>query len=348
MKQSLRIILVVVGVLGIGGVLVARFVAAKSEQTADTDSEAQIQRPRRVVQQDGKTVLSFGTQAQRENGIAATKLEAEHWRKEAQATGVVLQLQPLLDLKTSYNTARMDIAKARAAAQASAAELTRLQELNRGSENVSEKAVETARAAAESDDATLTNAKQTLAILKDSIELKWGPAIASWLEGGSPQLSALVAQREFLVQVTAIGGASFTPPLRATMQLPGGAHAEAHLLSSLPQLDPRLQAPSFLYIVSAHPGLVPGMNLAMALPGGPLQSGVIVPDSAVVWWQGQSWCYVEAPAGKFTRVEVPAENPAPGGWFVSEGIAPGTQVVTKGAQTLLSEEFHSAIQMDED
>jgi len=334
--------------LGIGGVLVAGFVVAKLEQTADTDDEAQIQRPTRAVQQDGKTVLSFGVRAQRENGIAVTTVQTEHWREEAQATGIVLQLQPLLDLKTSYNTARMDIAKAQAAAQASDAEYKRLAELNRSSANVSEKAVEAARAAAESDQATLTNAQQSLTVLKDSIELKWGVAVANWLENGSPQLSALVAQREFLVQVTATGGESVTPPHHATMQLPSGAHAEARLLSSLPQLDPRLQAQSFLYIVRAHPGLVPGMNLTVALPTGALRDGVIVPESAVVWWQGQSWCYVEAPAGKFTRVEVPTGNSAPGGWFVSGGITPGTQMATKGAQTLLSEEFRSAIQMDED
>lgn len=348
MRQSLRIILVLVIVLGIGGVVVAGFVAAKPEQTADTDDEAQIQAPARVTQQGGNAVLNFDDQAQRENGIAATTLQAERWREEAQATGVVLQLQPLLDLKTSYNTTRMDIARAKAAAQASEAEFKRLQELNRGSENVSEKAVETARAAAESDQATLTNAQQSLALLKDSIELKWGAAVANWLEEGSPQLSALVAQREFLVQVTAMGEGGFSPPPHATIQLPSGTHAEAHLLSSLPQLDPRLQAPSFLYTVGAHPGLVPGMNLGVALPVGWLRGGVIVPDSAVVWWQGQAWCYVEAPAGKFTRAEIPAGNPVPGGWFVSERIPPGTQVVTKGAQTLLSEEFHSAIQMDED
>jgi hypothetical protein len=348
MKQRLRIILVLVILLGVGGALVAGFVAAKSERTADADSEEQIQGPARVMQQNGRTVLSFDAQAQRENGITAANLRAENWREETQATGIVLQLQPLLDLKTSYNTARMDIAKAQAAALASDAEYKRLSELNQGSNNVSEKAIETARAGSESDQATLANAQQSLAVLKDSTELKWGAAVANWLENGSPQLSALVAQREFLVQVTATGGGSFTPHASGIVQLPGGTHAEAHLLSSLPQLDPRLQAPSFLYTVSAHPGLVPGMNLAVALPTGALRKGVIVPDSAVVWWQGKAWCYVEAPAGKFTRFEVPTGSPAPGGWFVSEGITPGTQVVTKGAQTLLSEEFHSAIQMDED
>lgn len=348
MKQRLPIILVLVIVLGVGGVAVAGFVAAKSEQTADAENDAPIAAPSHVLQQGGKTVLNFDAQAQRENDIAAATLQPSRWREEERATGVVLQLQPLLDLKASYNTARMDIAKAQAAAQTSEAEYKRLAELNRGSNNVSEKAVETARAAAESDQAAFTNAQQSLAVLNDSIELKWGEAIANWLQKGSPQLSALVAQRKFLVQVTAIGGGSFTSPPTAIVQLPDGKHAEAHLLSSLPQLDPRLQAPSFLYTVSAHPGMVAGMNLAVVLPTGALRSGVIVPESAVVWWQGLAWCYVEAPAGKFTRVAVSTGDPGPGGWFVSEGISPGTQVVTKGAQTLLSEEFHSAIQMDED
>lgn len=348
MRQSLRVILVLAVVLGIGGVLVAGFVAAKSEQTADADSDAPIEAPARAVQHGGKTVLSFDGAAQRENGISVATLLTERRRAESQATGIVLQLQPLLDLKKNYNAVLMDLAKAQAAAHASGAEYKRLAELNRGSNNVSEKAVETAQAAAETDQATLTNARQSLAVLEDSIELKWGVAMANWLEKGSSQLSALIEQREFLVQVTAIGAGTFTAPSQATVQLANSTHAEAHLLSSFPQLDPRLQAPSFLYIVRAHPGLVPGMNLVVALPAGPPRSGVIVPDSAVVWWQGQAWCYVEAPAGKFTRVAVPTGNPAPGGWFISEGIPPGTQVAVRGAQTLLSEEFHSAIQMDED
>jgi hypothetical protein len=73
----------------------------------------------------------------------------------------------------------------------------------------------------------------------------------------------------------------------------------------------------------------------------------VIPNDAVVWWQGKAWCYIEQTPGKFTRKEVPTSSPVSSGWFVTEGFAPGTKVVTSGAQTLLSEEFRSQIQAEE-
>ena len=348
MKSILRIIVICLVVSGIAGGLVWGFLAGRSEQTADAASDAPVEAPSRVTQEAGKTVLAFDAQAQHVNGIVVATLAPDRRSAETQANGLVLQLQPLLDLKTSYNTARMDIAKARAAAQASQAEYARLRQLNRGGANVAVKTVETARAASESDAATLQNAQQSLAVLQSSIQLHWGAVLAGWLAQGSPQLDAMLAQRSYLVQVTAIGTYGQAPPPRATAQLPDGTHVSARLISALPQLDPRLQSPSFLYSVSAHPGLVPGINVPFFLPSGPVRSGVTVPYGAVVWWQGKAWCYVEESPGKFTREEVPTDNPHPAGWFVSEGIAARARVVTAGAQTLLSEEFRSQIQTGDD
>jgi hypothetical protein len=213
---------------------------------------------------------------------------------------------------------------------------------------VAVKTVEMARATAESDSATLKNAEQSLAVLKSSMQLHWGATVAAWLEQRSPQLDAMLAQHEYLVQVTAFGAYSHAAPPRAIAELPDGTHVSAQLISALPQLDPRLQAPSFLYAVPAHPGLVPGINLSVFLPAGPMRNGVLVPYGAVVWWQGKAWCYVEEQPDKFTREEVSTANPTPAGWFVNQGIAAGDRVATAGAQTLLSEEFRSQIQPDED
>lgn len=348
MKSFLRILIVCFMVAGVAGGLVWGFLAGRSEQAAEAENDTPVEAPSRAASEGGKTVLTFDQQAQQANGIAVSTLATDRRSAEVEANGVVLQLQPLLDLKTSYNSAQMDIAKARAAAQASQAEYQRVQQLNQGGQNVSEKSVEAARAAAESDAAVLQNAEQLLAVLKSSLPLHWGAIIARWLEQSSPQLDALLAQRMVLVQVTAVNAAGSTAPAVATAQLPEGAHASAHLISTLPQVDPRLQAPSFLYTVSAHPGLIPGINLSLFLPSGPARNGVIVPYRAVVWWRGRAWCYVEESPGKFTREEVSTANPAPSGWFVSEGIAPGARVVTAGAQTLLSEEFRSQIQADQD
>jgi hypothetical protein len=348
MKFALRITIALLILAGIAGGLVWGFLAGRSEQAAEAESDAPIEAASRVTHENGKTVLAFDPEAQRANGIVLVTLGADKRSAASQANGVVLQLQPLLDLKTSYNAALMDIAKARAASQASHAEYKRLLGLNQDGQNVSEKAIEAARAASESDVAVLENAQQSLVVLKSSMQLRWGTVVAGWIEQSSPQLDALLAQRTFLLQVTATAGGSNLPPAQAIAQLHGGTHISAQLVGTLPQLDPRLQAPSYLYIVSAHPGLVSGINLPLSLPSGPARGGVVVPYSAIVWWQGSAWCYVEGSPGKFSREEVPTTNPAPTGWFVSEEILAGTRVVTAGAQTLLSEEFRSQIQTDED
>jgi hypothetical protein len=41
----------------------------------------------------------------------------------------------------------------------------------------------------------------------------------------------------------------------------------------------------------------------------------------------------------FARREVGIGQPVEGGWFVTEGFGPGDEVVTRGAQSLLSQEF---------
>jgi len=347
MKPILRILIICVVFAGVAGGLIWGFLAGRGEQAAEAQREAPVQAPPRVATENGKTVLTFDTSAQHVNGIVTAALARDQRNVAVQANGVVLQLQPLLDLKTSYNTAQMDIAKARAAAQASQAEYKRLQQLNQGGANVAVKSVEAARATAESDAATLQNAEQSFAVLKDSLQLHWGAVVANWLTQSSPRLDAMLAQREYLVQVTPVGAYGHAAS-KAIAQLPDGTHISAQLISALPQLDPRLQSPSYLYAVSAHPGLVPGMNLAVFLSSGPVRSGVIVPDNAVVWWQGKTWCYVEESPGKFTREEVSTSNPVSGGWFVTEGIDAGARAVTSAAQTLLSEEFRSQIQAGQD
>jgi membrane fusion protein, multidrug efflux system len=348
MKSIVRILVLSVVLLAISGGLIWGFLAGRKDQAAEAQSEAPVQAPSRVTSENGRAVLAFDSPAQKANGIVTTVLPATKQQIESQATGVVVQLQPLLDLQASYNAPRTDLIRARANARASQAEYERLRQLNQNGKNASDKAVEAARATAESDAALVQNAQQAITLLKGTTLLHWGPVVASWLEGNSPQLDALLMQRRFLLQVTGTTATPFPVPKQAVVQFADGAHAPASYVSVLPQLDPRLQVPSLLYEVAAHPGLVPGINLSVFLPSGPLERGVIIPSDAVVWSEGSAWCYVEESPGKFVRTAVETFNPVSGGWFVAEGIGPNARVVTWGAQTLLSEEFRSQIQADQD
>lgn len=347
MKKAIRILMIVLVVGLVSGGLIWGFIAGHADVVADEQADAPIEGPSHVSTQGGSTVLTLSADAQRVNRIAVTSLPSEKRAIEVQANGVVLDLQPVLNLESNYNAANMDLTKARVTARASLAEFHRLQALNRNGQNASEKAVEAARATSESDAATEQNAARALALLRSSITLRWGNALAAWVENGSPHLNALLTQRMFLLQVTAVGTAAHSSA-RAIIDLPDGSHAHAELLSTIPQVDPRLQMPSYLYLVPAHAGLAPGMNLPVFLSAGPARQGVVIPHDAVVWWQGNAWCYVEQEPHKFTREEVPTSSPVASGWFVTEGLAPGTKIVTSGAQTLLSEEFRSLIQTDED
>jgi hypothetical protein len=348
MKSILRIGILSLISIAIAGGLIWGFLAGRSEQAGDAQREAPVQAPSRVQSVNGYTVLSFDAEAQKANGIVTAVLSPTKQQIESQATGVVVQLQPLLDLKASYNTPATDLLRARANARASSAEYERLRQLNQDGKNASDKAVETARAAAESDAALVQNAQQAITVLKGTTLLHWGPVVAHWIEGNSPQMDALLMQRMFLLQVTGTSASAFAAPRQAVVQYADGTHATARLVSVLPQLDPRLQVPSLLYEIGAHPGLVPGINLSVFLPSGPQQNGIVIPSEAVVWSQGSAWCYVEESSGKFVRTPIQTSEPVANGFFQAEGIPPGARVVTKGAQTLLSEEFRSQIQADQD
>ena len=74
---------------------------------------------------------------------------------------------------------------------------------------------------------------------------------------------------------------------------------------------------------------------------------MIVPQPAVVRQSGQTWVYVQIAEDQFARREVALEEPVADGWF-TRSLPGGSRVVSTGAQTLLSEEFKSQIQVGEE
>jgi hypothetical protein len=64
----------------------------------------------------------------------------------------------------------------------------------------------------------------------------------------------------------------------------------------------------------------------------------VVPSDAIVVWQGESWAYEQMAPGRFRRIPVSTQLPVDGG-YLDTVIAPGTVLVTRGAQLLLSQEL---------
>ena len=50
-------------------------------------------------------------------------------------------------------------------------------------------------------------------------------------------------------------------------------------------------------------------------------SGVIVPNTALVWYGGKPWVYLKQAADSFVRKPMNADNEVSGGWFNATGLA---------------------------
>ncbi|MGI9071919.1 MAG: efflux RND transporter periplasmic adaptor subunit [Bryobacteraceae bacterium] len=91
-------------------------------------------------------------------------------------------------------------------------------------------------------------------------------------------------------------------------------------------------------------GLRPGVAVTayLDLPG-PSQPGVLIPQSAVVRFEGSGFTYIQRATDVFVRKQVSLDHPTNSGYFTTENFQPGDRVVVAGAQTLLSEEFKSQL-----
>ncbi len=87
---------------------------------------------------------------------------------------------------------------------------------------------------------------------------------------------------------------------------------------------------------------------AVGSANGKLSDGVIIPHTAIIWYAGKSWVYKKTADDKFSRIPVTTDAEVENGWFHQGKLKAGDQVVTSGAQLLLSEEFKSQITNEND
>jgi hypothetical protein len=160
---------------------------------------------------------------------------------------------------------------------------------------------------------------------------------------------ALIERQTFLLQITLPPGVVLeVAPATATVEIGKAARAEITFVSPATRIDPKIQGLSFFYMAAAESGVLPGMNVLAFLPSGKSIEGVAVPASATVWWQGRAWVYRRTGQETFTRAAIATDLPAPGGGYIANDVAKDAEIVTRGAQLLLSEEFRAQIQVGED
>lgn len=323
--------------------LLVSFASSRKEGAEEREREGAVRPPSPVSVQDGQTVITLQPDVQARLGLGIASLGTSSHRAEQRVPAFVLAVQDLADLRNGYIAAEAKLEKARANLWVSQKEYDRLKGLYHDNQNASAKAYEAAEGTLHSDEAEARAAEQDVGIQQNVVRQHWGPIVAEWVVGNSGSLSRALEQRDFLVQITVPAGSSSTVPHSVVLELPGGSTRSATLVSPFPRVDPRIQGTSYLFAAPATPGMAPDLNLVARLPQGEVRKGVVVPESAAVWWQGRAWVYRKTGTSAFVRQEFPVDSPAKGGWFVASGLSPGNKVVIRGAESLLSTELGSQV-----
>ncbi len=201
------------------------------------------------------------------------------------------------------------------------------------------------------DKARLAGSKALSENIRIHTELAWGRVLAAeLLDEKSRFLESVARGREVLIQVTL--------PLSETLEKGADAHLYrnretsrpivAKYVSPAPRVDPAIQGETHFYRATTQQ-LRTGMAVDVAvIPSTEPLSGIFVPETAVIWRDGQAWIYVQTTAENFERMVLSTDYKAVGGWFTQRPDWAGMDVVVVGAQVLLSEEFRTHLGDDDD
>lgn len=114
-----------------------------------------------------------------------------------------------------------------------------------------------------------------------------------------------------------------------------------------PNADHQTRGLSLLYLVANSADLRPGMALTALVPqivtGGKAAQWIIIPRSAVVWWQGERWVFTARGRGVYALHELIHPRVVPEGYAVTKGSIFPQRVVSKGAQLLMTINLSSTL-----
>lgn len=341
-------VLVVAAMIALGALMAWGFFAGRHEAAVEAESEQTIKVPMRVSSENGEPLIAVDAKTQQRSGIETARLSSAPFQEQLRAYGMVLDVARLTELSNNYANATAQVETAQAKLAMSQPAYERAQKLFNETHVVSQAQLQAAEAAFGTDQASLAAAKAQVRTYAATAYQEWGSVLGKSLVDGSPTITRLIERQEFLLQITLPPGVILkTAPAKAAIEVGKGGRAAITFVSPATRIDPKIQGVSFFYTATAESGVLPGMNVLAFLPSGTSVEAAAVPASSVVWLQGRAWVYRRAGEDKFIRAEIATDQPARGGGYIVKDMPKDAQIVIRGAQLLLSEEFRAQIQVED-
>lgn len=319
------------------------FSAPSHAANDDDDSAAAIQKqaPNALP-----TQASDNTSPLQNAGIETERLQASSQQAEFIAYGSVVNVEPLLAIRQQTLAARAQQDSAAARYQEADANLNRTRDLHQ-QDIVSTRRLQEQQAQWRNEKANLATSSYQQQTIVAASRLQWGDILTQWFTNPhDDQAEQFLNHRAQLLQITLPAGASM-PANTHTIAVDERGRRDkavsATFISQAPQVDPVTQGARFLFQCGQH-NLPFGAHITAWIPSGNQEkSGVVIPENAVIWHLGQAFVFIKTGTDQYSRRLLTELVPNVGGYFAATGFNAGEEIVTTGAQTLLSEELKSQI-----
>lgn len=311
-------------------------------------AEDSIETQNRVSTKSGIAVISVSAATQAQSEIKTTALKASLHQASLSSYGNVIGIDSLTELRSRYLAINADADILRTTVAHNKIEYNRQYELNLDDKNVSDKVVASALATIKADEAKITAAESGAKNIADNMRQLWGEMLTKQALNQSINtlFQNLINAKEVLIQITLPFDAAEPSANSSILVAPTAAPSHmvrAYYISRAPVSNATMQGKTYFYHAAAT-DLRSGMQVKiLSTQSKANASGVNIPNSAVVWYGGKPWVYQKLGADQFSRLPINTEIEVEDGWFYQGSLKPNDQIVTSGAQLLLSEEFKSQI-----
>ncbi len=278
---------------------------------------------------------------QQHSGLKTQALSAFSMHTDSIAYGRVMDIRPLLEVRSRYRSAQSELAIIEAALRVAQKNHERLESLHQASIIATRDLILAESQLAAEQTRREAAARHIREVREEAMQGFGATLFRLAVETESSLLQGLLGHSLVLLLVALPANQSLPDQTRTIAIMPSGEMAKsrpANLVSPAPKTEESTQGETWFFATAAA-GLRTGMRLDAHIPlPGQAAKGVLLPLSAVVWHEGQPWVYLKTEAESFVRRPVGPHRDRGEDWFVAEGFAPGQEVVVVGGQMLLSEE----------
>lgn len=304
----------------------------------------------KAQQVGGQPSVMIDSETQVASGLKTILVSLVQHQAEFEGVGKVISIQPLLALRERYLVAQAELNGTKARLKQAGQNLKRQQELFRYG-IAAKRSLQEQEVLGSTDQALVEASQIRLLSVANETRLLWGKELAEWaLSDKAGKLKELLSGQQQLLQITLPANKQLPSQIDKVFVEPTGQRSKvtpATLISRSTQVDNTMQGESYFFKVNGE-GLSVGMKITVWIPEPTLgQSGVIVPESALIWYMDQVYVYIKVAKDTFSRRPIKAFSLVREGYFVKDDITAGEEVVTTGGQMLLSEELRGQIP-DED